>query len=646
MQNRFGRDYVCAVGTYTTMKPKAAMKDLYRQDENNYDYINDVTAVMPKVGVDNITDFFKIVAKEPKLRGFVKNFPHVIDDMVSICGQPRSRSIHACAHIIFPQDKTMFHWTPMRREGDLMVSEFEGGELDMMGFLKQDLLKIKQLDKFTDILKLIKANKGVSVDIHNLPLDDETVYKYFRKGWTGDIFQFKTKGLMQFCKSLKPRNINDLIAGVALYRPGAMENKFHETYVKRKNGQESVNYLWGSEEITKKTYGLYVYQEQISQLCVEVGGLTPAEADSVRSALGKKKLKVLLKWKVKFLEGAIKNGCPDKTAEGLWSMMEEFAKYSFNLSHSACYAITGYNGQWLKVKYPIEYWATAFKYADKEKDIPTYLSEIDQTGDVHVLPPDINESDLELKTNFKDNSIYWGFYNIKYAGGSFKKGEHIGGLGVIQIYNERMENGMYTSFENFLERNIYKGNKVTKTVAEALIISGSFDRLESLKKSSERFGLIEKYRNICKVKVNKRIDKFQEQRSDWWWTVIQKQYSGIAFFDYRGLTKEYLRGGSYVDSSFFNGARLDGSKRVVSGGFVDVVDIRSGKRGDYCKLILENNYGFIPVTIWSDVLEKYRKEIEGNKRFLILLSGDARYDDRQKRNVIHSNSKTQIVILK
>jgi DNA polymerase-3 subunit alpha len=642
MEKRFGETQVCSVGTFTKLQLKSSMSDLYRQYDNDFDYIKSITK---KIGGNDdesdgrtMTDLMKLAVKNKDIKGFVKNYPEIINDMDLILQQPKAVSVHACAMIIFPEEKTMWEWCPMRydKKKKIMVSQLEGEEMETIGFLKQDILGVKQLEKIKDILDLIKKNWSKNIDIYTLPLDDKDVYKYFRKGWNSDIFQFGSKGLTDFCRILKPRNYDDLVAGVALYRPGAMENHFHTTYCKRKDGIEDIDYMWGSENITKNTYGLYIYQEQIMQLCVEVGGFNLVEADSIRKALGKKKLEVLKPWKEKFLNGAIKIGCPQKEAEDMWEMMLEFAKYSFNLSHSVGYSMPGYVGQWFKVHYPIEFWTVAFKWADMKKDVPRYLSEIHKVGNIQVLPPDINVSTKIVNTEFTEKIIVWGFTDIKNTGEG----------AADQIVEERKVNGDYKSFDDFLKRSVFKGSKVTKRNIEGLVLAGAFDRLNGLKNPSERQNLLLHYYDEYKVKVSKTTSEFTEQHPEWWWKLKQKEFSGIAFFDYPEIGQKYMGRLIFKASSIASTQKIPKDIKCYTAGFVTDVQIKNGARGDYAKLYLESNYEFIPVTIWSDRLKNVRKEIEKCKGSLVFISGIAKFDNFQKRNVLHSNEKSKIKILK
>ncbi len=317
-----------SVGANTTMKLKGLVKDFARFHSIDFSEANLITSIIDMKD-NTMLDLFKRSAIEPRLKAFIKNNSDIFYTISQLIDQPKTLSIHPCAMIIFPSTMTAGEWCPIRTQGGLIVSEWGGTEMDEAGFLKEDILGIKQLDKFDAILKLIAANGKEVPDIFNLPHDSE-VFRYFGNGWNGDVFQMGSAGLTEYSKTLKPSNVEDLIAAVSLYRPGPMENHYHEIYAKCKNQGRLVQYLWGTEEITKDTYGLYCYQEQIMRVCQEIGGLSMKEADDVRRAMGKKNLKYLKVWEERIKKGYLEKGATEAQFQESWEVMQEFAKYSFN----------------------------------------------------------------------------------------------------------------------------------------------------------------------------------------------------------------------------------------------------------------------------------------------------------------------------
>jgi DNA polymerase-3 subunit alpha len=634
IEEKYGHDQVCSVGTYTALQLRAAIKDISRHYNIDFGEVNIATSVL-EVGDKTVEDLFKKACKKRILKSFINKHPEVIHDLQLVLGQPKAKSIHACAMIIFPKEKSMYHWVPVREQDGMIVSEWEGGELDSAGFLKQDILGIKQLDKYQSILDSIKKIEGDEVNIYKLPLNEKEVYKYFQKGWNGDIFHFGSKGLTSYCKDLKPENIEDLFAAISLYRPGAMENNFHNEYVLRKEGKRDVEYLEGLEKITSETLGIIIYQEQVMQACVQVAGYSLVESDDIRKAMGKKKMSILGKQKPRFIGGSKENGYSEEYAEELWEKLIKFAGYGFNKSHAAAYAVTGYIGQWLKVHYPIHFWSTAINYAS-EDDIPSYISEINTTGIVKIASPDINKSDTKVNTDFNTNTIYWALSSIKQCGETSTN----------QIMKEREENGEYFSLDEFLERHSFKGSKVNKRVIENLILSGAFDEIEDVKMPQDRYTLINKFRERNKVKIDEEKDFIDENfvNDEWWWTLQQKRLSGIAFFNYTDMC-DVLLDRPYKDPVDFEEETSVNDNAGV-GGYVLDVEVKNSKKGSFAKLLIENNYSMINILIWPEQYEQFEEVITDCKKSLLFMTGVVKYDSYGKTNVLQSDSNSQIKVLK
>lgn len=333
IEERFGESQVCSVGSFTTMKIKGAVKDLARVSSVDFQEVNLVTSIIDGgnngSGDKSMLDLVKRASGEPRLKQFIKSNSEIFYMLPSILNQPKTKSIHPCAMIVFPEVMSAQEWAPMRFQQGQIVSEWSGYEMDGAGFLKNDILGIKQLDKFTGILDLIEKNGKELPDIYNLPQEDE-VYRYFTNGWNSDIFQLSSAGLTDYSKKLKPSAINDLVAAVAVYRPGPMKSHYHEIYVKCKNEGRIPTFLWGTEDITKETYGLLIYQEQIMQVFQQIAGLSMKEADDIRRAMGKLKLEAILKWKDTAEEGFLAKGCSKEDFDSVWNAVVEFAKYGFN----------------------------------------------------------------------------------------------------------------------------------------------------------------------------------------------------------------------------------------------------------------------------------------------------------------------------
>lgn len=333
MEERFGETQVCSVGTYTTLQIKQAINDVGKIYGASIPTLRRISKMIEDVKTEE--DFLRLACRKEEIAQFMNKYPEMMNVVFLLLGQQKAASIHACAMMIFPKEKTMYEWCPVRKVGNLVVSEWEGGEMDEAGFLKEDILGIEQLDKFTDILTLIEKNTGKKINLYtDIEYDDPEVYRYFANGWLSDIFQFSAKGLSSYTQKMKPKNMDDVIAAISLFRPGPMENGFHMDYIALKNGEKEPEYPIGAEEILKDTYGLLTTQEQIMNICNQLADFDLVTCDKVRKALGKKKLDVLLPLKAKFVEGYVSKfgskGVTKESAEHLWDQMEEFAKYSFN----------------------------------------------------------------------------------------------------------------------------------------------------------------------------------------------------------------------------------------------------------------------------------------------------------------------------
>lgn len=651
MENRFGASQVCSVGTYTTLQIKQAINDVGKIYGASIPTLRSLTKMIEDVKTEE--DFLKLACKRSEINQFLNKYPEMMNVVFLLLGQQKAASIHACAMMIFPKEKSMYEWCPVRKSGDLIVSEWEGGEMDEAGFLKEDILGIEQLDKFTDILNLIEKNTGRKINLYSdIEYDDPEVYRYFANGWLSDIFQFSAKGLCAYTQKLKPKNMDDVVAALSLFRPGPMENGFHMDYIALKNGEKEPEYPIGTEEILKNTYSVWIYQEQIIKAVQILAGFTEEEADIARAAIGKKKMDKIKKLRPKFVNGYVERfgekGVTKESAEALWEQMEKFGSYSFNRSHSASYAINAYNSLWLKVHYPLEFWSVALSRAS-ETDFPQYVNEMQQTEGIEIKPVNINKSDINIVADKKDNSIYWAINATKQVG---EKAQN-------QIMEERSKNGEYFSLAEFIDRHTFKGSAVNKSVIENLIYSGAFDMMDETREFSNIFSarefMLGKYREKNKIKIDKEKDEyflaFEKKKigKDWWWLLQQKNKSGFAFFDYEGLVREYLKP-KVRNGVFYNVEDLqnyDGStyEMVMVGGYVLEVEEREGKKGRFANLLLESNYKFLRVVIFPDDYEENAEFFQSTKKNLLLLSGKANFDKFKEEYVLQVNSNSKFIKL-
>ncbi len=375
-------------------------------------------------------------------------------------GSVRNTGIHASAIIIAPQDLTDLLPVATSKESELWLTQIEGNTIEEAGVIKMDFLGLKTLSILKTALHLIKQNHGISINIDDIPLDDEKTYKLYQQGDTNGTFQFESPGMQKYLRELKPDKFDDLIAMNALYRPGPMG--YIPEYIDRKHGKKQVSYdLADMEEFLKETYGITVYQEQVMLLSQKLAGFSKGDADVLRKAMGKKQKSVLDKMKVQFVEGATAKGHHKDVLEKVWIDWEAFAQYAFNKSHSTCYAFVAYQTAYLKAHYPSEYMAAVLNHAGSIDKITFFMEECKRMG-LKVLGPDINESQNGFAVNTK-GEIRFGFSGLKGVGEN----------AIQNIIEERNKHGHYSSIFDLAKR--VNQRSANKKSMESLAYSGAFD---------------------------------------------------------------------------------------------------------------------------------------------------------------------------
>lgn len=333
MENRFGKTQVVSLGTYGTLKLKAAITDLARYHNIPIGMIRRFTArLSDEEGIESVEDFFRVICKNKEMREFVKENTELFDDMMIILNIPKTSSIHACGTVVLPDEKTSAQWTPIKKQQGLMVTQWEGSEIEDAGFLKEDILGIRQLSQLSDILDLIYKNHGIKLDLYkDIPLDDRIVFEYIKKGFLSNIFHFGAKGLSSYCVQMQPESLDEMGICAALYRPGPIENNFHNEYILAKKGEIDKEAPIGAEKVLSKSKNFIVYQEDIMRLCQYLADFDLETTDGVRKAIGKKNLQKLQSYEEKFVKGYInKFGVEESYAKELWDQMVKFGAYAFN----------------------------------------------------------------------------------------------------------------------------------------------------------------------------------------------------------------------------------------------------------------------------------------------------------------------------
>ncbi len=384
----------------------------------------------------------------------------VLHEAVRLEGSVRNTGLHAAGIIIAPDDLKNIIPVSTAKDSDLLVTQIEGSIIEEAGVIKMDFLGLKTLSILKTALELIKYNHGVEIDIDSLPLDDEETYKLYQSGETNGTFQFESPGMQKYLRELKPDKFADLIAMNALYRPGPMA--YIPLYVERKHGRAEITYdLPEMQEYLEETYGITVYQEQVMLLSQKLAGFSKGDADVLRKAMGKKQKSVLDKMKAQFIEGATAKGHPADVLDKIWRDWEAFAQYAFNKSHSTCYALVAYQTAYLKAHYPSEYMAAVLNHAGAIEKITFFMEECKRMG-IHVLGPDINESEKGFAVNTK-GEIRFGMRGLKGCGDS----------AIEYILEERKKKGPYSSIFDVVKRVNLRS--VNKRSLESLAYSGAFD---------------------------------------------------------------------------------------------------------------------------------------------------------------------------
>lgn len=460
--SKYGKDKVAQIITFGSMKARAVIKDVARALDIPYAEADRITKLIP-----NNTTIKEALEIEPQLKKMYKESPKVkelIDYSISLEKLPRHTGIHAAGVVI--ADKSLDNYMPLHRgENGEVVTQFSMKVIEKMGLIKFDLLGLKTLTMLKNAIVNIKRTHGVDIDLDNLPLDDPKVYELLSSGDTTGVFQLESSGMKQLLRKLKPSNFEDIIAAVALYRPGPLGSGMDKEFIARKHGHVKVEYeIPELEDILKDTYGVIVYQEQVMLIATKIADFSKGEADTLRKAMSKKLVDELNKLETDFVQRAVKKGYELSKIQKLFDQIKKFGEYGFNKSHSAAYALITYQTAYIKAHYPLEFIAALLtsEITDTDK-VVKHINECRERG-IEILPPDINESE-ETFTVTQDGKIRFGLGAIKNVGMS----------AIEAIKEEKQKNGNFKSFVDFIER--VGGSKVNKKVIESLIKSGALDSL-------------------------------------------------------------------------------------------------------------------------------------------------------------------------
>ncbi len=457
---KYGRDNVCQIITFGTMAAKGVIRDVGRSLDIPYAEVDRIAKLIPDELNATID---KALNQEPRLLEEMKNpqIEKLIEIAKRLEGLSRHSSTHAAGVVIAPEP--LVELVPLQKTNkDETTTQYSMKDLEAIGLLKMDFLALATLTVIDSAVRRIREEKKIELDLSSIPLTDPLVFQLFSEGRTNGIFQFESGGMKTELRRLKPERFEDLIALNALYRPGPMD--MIPDFIKRKQGLIEVAYPHPMlEEILKETYGVIVYQEQVMQIASKMAGFSLGQADILRKAMGKKMASVMLSMRDKFIAGARKNSIPEKSAVQVFDLMEQFAQYGFNKSHSTAYALLAYQTAYLKVHFPVQFMAALLssEIGDTDK-IVMYIAECKDMG-IAILPPDINESTLEFKS--QENGIRFGLLAIR----------NVGEGAIRSILEFRNQQKRFRSLFQFCEE--VDSKSLNKRVMESLVKSGAFDSL-------------------------------------------------------------------------------------------------------------------------------------------------------------------------
>lgn len=466
---KYGAENVSQIGTFGTMKARGAIRDCGRVLGMPYGDVDSVAKMVPM----DLGMTLNLALENPKLKEAYESSADVktlIDTAKAVEGLPRNIGTHAAGVVI--AGKSVSSYVPVQRSEDIISTQYTKDTVEELGLLKMDFLGLRNLTVIEDTINIAKS-MGIEIDIHNIDYNVPEVYEMISNGDTDGVFQLESGGMRSFMKRLIPKNIEDITAGIALYRPGPMD--FIPEYIKNKSNPDKITYKHPLlKDILEMTYGCIVYQEQVMQIVRTLAGFSMGRADEVRRAMSKKKAKEMQKARQSFIygednengtvrfPGCVRNGIDEHTAEKIFDDMDAFAQYAFNKSHAAAYSFVTYQTAYLKCLYPAQFMAALISSVmDNSNKVAAYINNCTQKG-IEILPPDINKSNADFSV--EDNNIRFGLTTIKNVGDSF----------VRNCVEERKKNGEFKSIRDFVSRMI---GELNKRSVECLIKSGAFDSI-------------------------------------------------------------------------------------------------------------------------------------------------------------------------
>ncbi len=633
---KYGQDKVAQIGTFGTMSAKAVVKDVGRVMGIPYAEVDKVTKLIPTFR-GKVFSIQESISKVPELKSLIANSPQ-LQEMVELAkpleNMVRHSSTHAAGIVI--SNEPLIDSIPLYKGSkNEVVTQYDMNTIEELGFVKFDFLGLKTLTVIDKALKFVKKNnpdKTATLNINKMPLDDDNVYKLLSSGKTKGIFQIESSGMKELLTKLQPSSIEEIIAVLALYRPGPLDSGMVDEFIERKHGRKNIDYpVPELEEILRGTYGLFVYQEQIMKAASAVADYSLGEADLLRRAMGKKKPQEMKAQRERFLDGAKKKNISSKKAKEIFGAMEKFAEYSFNKSHSTAYALITYQTAYLKTYHTAEFMAALLSVEANNNDkVISSITECKQMK-IDVLPPDVNES-IDGFTA-RDGKIRFGLSAIKNVGGSI----------VQSILESREEKGRFESIYDFCER--VDSRKLNKRTFESLIKSGSFDSLgihraklmnsldpllsfTSMKQKSTNDGQHSLFSNndsISYPELNE-VDEWAEHE------LLMHEMSVLGFYVTSHPMSKYSDEISIHTKSFDTESiyQIKNKTEVSIAGVVRSLNVKHTKRGSgiFGNLVLEDLKGSVDIIIFNDLLRKSLPILEVKTEPIIVKGFAEPSDDR------------------
>ena len=629
------KDSVAHIITFGKLKARMVIRDVGRVLGLAYGFVDSISKMIPfdPSRPQNLTE---CIAGEPRLQKLLNEDPRVkklVNLSLKLEGLNRNVATHAAGVVI--ADRKLTEVVPLYKDStaDLLLpsTQFDMYSAENAGLIKFDFLGLKTLTVINNTQKLIRK-KNKDFNIENISFEDQKVFDLLSSGKTVGLFQVESAGMRDALIQMKPNHIEDIIALVALYRPGPMSNI--PTYNDCKHGKQTPDYLHPLlEDILRPTYGVIIYQEQVMQIAQKLSGFTAGQADILRRAMGKKKRAELEKQKQNFINGAVNNGISKDIAAGIFLKIEPFAEYGFNKSHAAAYAIISYQTAFLKTYYPKEFIAASMTMdISNQNKLSEFYEELKRLN-IEVLRPDINDCFADFKTDGEK------FY---YALGGIKA---VGYEAVSNIVNERLSNGKFDTINDFLNR--VNPKDINKLQLEGLVKSGAFDKINSNRKSlfDSIPILISKSKNIFEDKSNNQIDLFDESSNeindiivdteDWKFEErLSKEFEAVGFFisDHPlNQFKEIFDDYKIFDYQTFNN-KEDLKESNIAATLLKIQERKTAKGNSYAVLKLTDLTSVFELFIFSDILDLNREILkEGNSLILTLVKSTSNDENRFKR---------------